>query len=60
MKKIDKVKIVKSALVKKNRIQATFTLDEDVYKKFQNECEKLHAPMSRVLEAFMVDFIKGE
>lgn len=60
MKKANKNKIIEDAQKRDLRVRANFTLDEVVYTKFQKECEKNNVPMSRVLEAFMVDFVKGE
>lgn len=60
MKKITKDDILKKAMAKKNRMKVTFSLDPDCYERFQKECEKAKAPMSRVLEAFMNDFVKGD
>ena len=60
MKRTVKNSLVKKALEKELRVTATFTLDGEVYAKFKAECEKSKVAMSRVLEAFMADFIKGE
>lgn len=60
MKKTTKDGLIKRAQVKDIRVKATFTLDADTYSKFQAECEKSKVAMSRVLEAFMSDFIKGD
>lgn len=59
MTKIDVKDVLKKAKKKPAREKVSFTFDSEVYKKFQEKCDKNKVAMSRVIEELMLQFIEG-
>jgi uncharacterized protein (DUF4415 family) len=58
MGKIDLKEITAKAKDKPNKAKSSIYLDQDVYKSFKAKCKKEGVKVSKVLEAFMVEYSK--